>query len=357
MSKIINKNDMIKYAEAYDLLEDNISRDIFVNRMFYNITKDKKYIRNIVKRYVKRKPALSMRNEYKYFQEKPIIIYGAGYWGKKVYRLLQLFGLNVTAFCDCNTSITDSDIADKIEIITPYEAAQRDNALIVIASDKYMVEMSEQLSKYGVPKERIFIMDKTWFIFNDEKQYFDLNIIDLKDNEVFVDCGAADGWDTVRFLNTCGEDSKVFIFEPFIDNVEDLYKKFLYERKVHISSKGVWSHNCKLAINDTRGGRFSVQLYEDDLGNIDVVSLDSELEKEAKISYIKMDIEGSELNAIKGSEKIIARTKPKLAVCIYHRPEDIYEIPLYIKSIVPEYKFYIRHYSNYNCETVLYAVI
>ena len=52
----------------------------------------------------------------------------------------------------------------------------------------------------------------------------------------------------------------------------------------------------------------------------------------------------------------IQRDKPKLAICIYHKPEDMTEIPLYIKSLVPEYKLYIRHHSNRYGETVLYAV-
>lgn len=70
-----------------------------------------------------------------------------------------------------------------------------------------------------------------------------------------------------------------------------------------------------------------------------------------------MDIEGSELEALKGAVHTIQRDKPKLAICIYHKPEDMTEIPLYIKSLVPEYKFYVRHHSNCWTDTVLYAVM
>jgi len=69
-----------------------------------------------------------------------------------------------------------------------------------------------------------------------------------------------------------------------------------------------------------------------------------------------MDIEGAELQGLKGAKNIIVKNRPKLAICIYHKPEDILEIPLYLQSIVPDYKFYIRHYSNHDIETVLYAV-
>ena len=70
-----------------------------------------------------------------------------------------------------------------------------------------------------------------------------------------------------------------------------------------------------------------------------------------------MDIEGAELESLQGARKTIRRDRPKLAVCIYHKPEDMIEIPLYIKELVPEYKLYIRHHSNSGTETVLYAVM
>jgi hypothetical protein len=64
-----------------------------------------------------------------------------------------------------------------------------------------------------------------------------------------------------------------------------------------------------------------------------------------------------ELEALKGAEKTIRRYKPKLAICLYHRREDFIEIPLFIKELVPEYKFFMRHYSDYAYDTILYAVM
>ncbi|MDR1086700.1 MAG: FkbM family methyltransferase [Endomicrobium sp.] len=69
-----------------------------------------------------------------------------------------------------------------------------------------------------------------------------------------------------------------------------------------------------------------------------------------------MDIEGAELDALVGAKDTIRKYKPRLAICIYHKPSDIIDIPLYILSLVPEYKLYIRHYSTYKWETVLYCV-
>lgn len=72
--------------------------------------------------------------------------------------------------------------------------------------------------------------------------------------------------------------------------------------------------------------------------------------------FIKMDVEGAEIESLKGARQTILRDKPKLAICIYHKPQDLIELPRYIKTIVPEYKLYIRHHSNGPGENVLYAV-
>jgi len=74
------------------------------------------------------------------------------------------------------------------------------------------------------------------------------------------------------------------------------------------------------------------------------------------VTYIKMDIEGAELNALKGAANTIKKNKPRLAICVYHKPEDILEIPVFLSELVPSYQFYLRHHSQYYIETVLYAV-
>jgi len=83
----------------------------------------------------------------------------------------------------------------------------------------------------------------------------------------------------------------------------------------------------------------------------------SDMMRNDKVSFIKMDIEGSELKALWGAEEIIRNQKPKLAVCVYHRPEHLWEIPLYLKSLVPEYRIFLRHHTKLEYETVCYAVL
>ncbi len=124
--------------------------------------------------------------------------------------------------------------------------------------------------------------------------------------------------------------------------------------KVELMKMGLWCRNTNLAFQcDELAGS---HIVESDEGGtqVKVVALDSCVQE--KVTFIKMDIEGAELKALEGAKQLITKYRPKLAICIYHKREDMWEIPYFIKSLVPEYKLYIRHYSNYDYETVLYAV-
>lgn len=72
-------------------------------------------------------------------------------------------------------------------------------------------------------------------------------------------------------------------------------------------------------------------------------------------TYIKLDVEGSELETLKGAVNTIKKYRPKMAVSLYHRPEDIIVLPLFIESLGMDYRYYIRHYQTRWCETTLYA--
>ncbi len=88
--------------------------------------------------------------------------------------------------------------------------------------------------------------------------------------------------------------------------------------------------------------------------SIQVDSIDRVIQE--PVTCIKMDIEGAEYQGILGAKEMISRFKPKLAVCVYHKPEDIWELPQLIHRINSEYEFYLRHYSFGDVETVLYAL-
>lgn len=86
-----------------------------------------------------------------------------------------------------------------------------------------------------------------------------------------------------------------------------------------------------------------------------MTSIDEELEGK-RVTFIKMDVEGAELAALQGAQHVIRKQHPKLAICVYHKPEDIIDIPSYILSLDPGYRLFLRHYSPFEDETVLYAI-
>ena len=92
----------------------------------------------------------------------------------------------------------------------------------------------------------------------------------------------------------------------------------------------------------------------DSKNRVSITTIDEEVKD--NVTFIKMDIEGMELEALKGAEETIRRCKPKLAICAYHKKEDLIEIPQYIKSIRPDYKLYLRAHEPTLSELVLYAI-
>ena len=193
----------------------------------------------------------------------------------------------------------------------------------------------------------------------DSIQYFAKDIIKLSPDEVFIDGGGNVGDTTLNFIKqTQGVFKKVHIFEP----VRDTYEKVLqnmnmannHKDKVIIHNTGLFSSEKEIFFNQNESGSRA-----DRRGKIlaKLVALDRYLSDDEleEITYIKLDIEGVELEALKGMRETIIKYKPKLAICIYHKPKDLWEIPLFIKNINPSYKLYIRqHY--YKNETVCYAI-
>lgn len=118
-------------------------------------------------------------------------------------------------------------------------------------------------------------------------------------------------------------------------------------------NKGIWKKKTTLMFytGDTTSSCF------DDGGSVavDVDSID-DLHRYERVDFIKMDIEGSELMALQGGKTVIENNHPALAVCVYHKREDLITIPQYIHKLNSNYKLYLRAYERWSQELVLYAV-
>lgn len=190
----------------------------------------------------------------------------------------------------------------------------------------------------------------------EKNQYFPANIIKLSDHESFIDVGAFNG-DTVKdFIKRVnGKFENIFSFEVNSINfrlLNDNVKNMPNCDRIRIFELGLWDRESDIA--------YSISQSQSTIGEGEarghVVPLDEMLKNE-KVTFIKMDIEGAELQALKGSKSIIKTQKPKLAICVYHDFKHLWEIPLYIKELVPEYKIYLRHHTKLEYETVCYAVL
>lgn len=201
-----------------------------------------------------------------------------------------------------------------------------------------------------------------------DNQYFCLPMfrcLEFKEG-VFIDCGAYVG-DTVESMikKSLGLFQKIYAFEPTYRTFRALQKKVsflkevwaLQDNQIICEQKGVGRRKELMSLND--GVVITGNRLTHDCGNytVEVVSLDEYMAKQQveHVAFIKADIEGAEWDMLHGAADIIRRDKPMLAICIYHSIFDFFRIPLYLKKLVPEYKFHVRHHSVIGFETILYC--
>ncbi len=189
------------------------------------------------------------------------------------------------------------------------------------------------------------------------EQYFPKDIILNKGYKRFINCGAYTG-DTIERLKALhGKVEAVACFEPDPDNFKILINYLRLNRNTIADSVialpcGVFRNEIQLKF--ASGNRSNSMISEEGDIFIQCVSLDHVLQS-FNPTFISMDIEGAEMEALKGAEKTIVDSKPDLAICVYHLPNHIWDIPMYLDSLKLKYKFFLRNYSGFVSETVLYA--
>lgn len=346
--------------QIYERLQDNISRDIFMSRNNYLITGDNSYRQNLSLKARNLSADIIMFAEKLYTEKhKKLVVFGAGANGTDLVRNLN----DVPFFCFIdNFQNKEIEPQTKLPIYSLEKYKEqyglKDSKFIIAVSRiDYVKDIYSQLIKSGVEEDDIIYI-KDWR--NNASQYFDVFI--PHDHETFVDCGCYDGSTAFRFAGWCAEGGKsydkIWSFEP------DAASYLKCQNILHSLAK------CELypyGISDKAGtvsfmanGYENAKIIEDgDISDnrvqqVNVVKLDEILENE-RVTFIKMDIEGAEYDALKGAEKIIKEQKPRLAISVYHHPDHIIEIPKLLLEFHDDYKFYLRHYSLLANEVVLYA--
>jgi FkbM family methyltransferase len=184
--------------------------------------------------------------------------------------------------------------------------------------------------------------------------------------DVVVDAGGCWGDTTMYFAHEVGPAGTVVVFEFIPSNLEVLRRNVALNpplrERIHLVENPIWSSSGRelYYVDWGPGSRVTsdINKYHSWEGMVETVTIDETLTKLglSRVDLIKMDIEGAELEALRGAERSIRQHRPKLAISLYHNPEDIETIPRYLADLDLEYRFYLEHHTIYNNETVLFAV-
>lgn len=330
----------------YGRLADRESREIYKARFFFSRTGDYREICNIV---AWTEAAKRIRRQISDFPGAPVWLWGTGFWAEYLRK-----GFPEMNWC----GYVDNYPKEKTKNGLPVLGAEefRENcrgAVVVIATTIWQEEIFSQLLSYCFGVEKIVNAGKMMLeLFGG--QYFDLPYLLHQKEEVFVDVGCFDGLSVKGFLQwSKGNYKEIIAFEPDRQCFALCRKNLEKIGNLTLVPKGLWNREEVLSFHET--GASDSAITKDGEVQIETVRLDDVM-GERNVTFIKMDIEGAEREALAGAAKTIQRCRPKLAVSLYHKPEDIWVLPGMILDICPDYKFYVRHYSLRDAETVLYAV-
>lgn len=355
-----------QYRKVYEMLEDEVSRRIYLSRLNYLISGNERYITDMVDTMTMCYPCLANGLWYRNRivqnlkdslpADQGIVLYGAGKFASET---IGVWGgdARLVGFCSHSKNKQEKGYLG-YPVISPEELlARRDlNVVINIVDQKQKCEVLQVLKDGNYPQNQIYTLSLEAWEFERE-QYFAQDLISFGENEIFVDAGCYNLENSLEFRRRWGHIKKVYAFEPDPQQYQICLDRKEREafQEAHLFPYGVWSAKDTLHFCAYKGGASCI-------GNggeisVPVVAIDDVVDPRERVTMIKMDIEGSKLEALRGARKTICRDKPRLAVCIYHKAEDMTEVPLYIKELVPEYRLYVRHHSKEIGETVLYAVM
>lgn len=347
-----------RMVQIYNHLQDDESKTLFDARITYLIDHDKdKFVQSLHRLYSDSDwHSAELEVRISQINPKGIIIFGCGHDGRITNRLLKLMKYEAVYFCDNNmygSKVDGKTVISVNEVIKKF----RDH-LVIIGSEKYGKEMYIELVQMGFPHSNILLFNilsyNTLLWASRGKQYFDM--FKPQVDEVYVDAGAFDGGTILDFIRwSNGTYKKIFALEPIKNMYEQTKQKMIQENveRIEFINCAAWGRREELRFAENGAAS-----HKSTNGNIIIQGVDIDsVVKDEKVTFIKMDIEGSELEALKGAKNTIRNHHPRLAICIYHKPIDVIEIPAYILELVPEYKFYVRHYDSSLEETVLYATV
>jgi len=348
-----------------------------------------------------------------------IVIYGAGALGQRTLHGLRANGLDALAFADRNPAAWSRNIGG-LRVLSPEDAAREfgsDAALVVAvwnpAPSGGMSSISAGLTALGCRRVVPFVwlywkfpetflphylwdlpscvlrsasdVRQAYSVFEGRRsqaefvrqielrltgdtaglgapegdaQYFPSRLFHPREDECFIDCGAFNG-DTLTDLAdwTGGRFRSAWAFEADPSNFEALERTVDADSRlrgrVHARREAVGAQRSKVRF--TGSGLAGAAISESGDIEVDCVRLDDALAGEAP-TYVKMDIEGAELDALQGASGIVAASSPLLAICSYHAQDHLWRIPLFLRTLEPTARFALRMYRVDGFDLVCYAL-
>jgi FkbM family methyltransferase len=184
-----------------------------------------------------------------------------------------------------------------------------------------------------------------------DRQYFE-PFVALGKGEVFVDGGGFDGYTSEEFARRCPDYMGIHLFEPSQKTLSVAKKKLAHLERVHFHALGLYDQRATLRFDADSGS--ASRISETGGEAIEVACLDDAVGE--RVTFIKLDLEGAEPEALSGSREHILTDHPKLAVAVYHHPSHFWKIPKLILGMRDDYRLYLRHYTEGWTETVMFFV-
>jgi FkbM family methyltransferase len=176
---------------------------------------------------------------------------------------------------------------------------------------------------------------------------------------IVLDGGACWGDSALYFGKLVGESGQVVAIEADAENVDTLHQNLVLNpdlaSRVAVRQAALWRASGA-TVGQTGQGP-AARLATESAGSVPTLSIDDVSRETGPPTFIKLDIEGSEPDALEGARKTLTSARPTLAVAAYHEPEHLWELLLQIRAIEPTYRFYLDHFTPYLEETILFASV
>ena len=334
-TKNFNNKKTIVICEIHEVQE--------IKKFFYN-----NQLRiDVLEIYINNKTLLHQfslwNNDAHYFISKKIM-------SDELYELIEMSEINKDNIYIGPTSHGYFDLYEKRENIIK-NIDKITEVINFLSDEKSKNIFFNVLVRLSVPYQFHFYYEK-----EDFPQYF-CNDFEYRDNELFLDAGVYNGVNIFEFCNKVNwKYSKIIALEADTNNYIISKENLESVNSIFLIKKALYNYDgiIKFLSTNKSSKKSNSRVGED--GDIEVNCIKGD-SLEEPFSFIKMDIEGSEKEALDGLNKTIKKYSPKLAICIYHFQSDFWEVPLKIKEIDPTYNLKIRNHKKLNnlTETVVYA--